>query len=194
MVFHGNAGEASDRIYYVHALEPLGYRVILHEYPGYGAREGKLDEQTLVNDACQSLQLVRESYDGPLYLIGESVGSGVGSGVVAQCAVSVDGIALITPWDNLPDLAQKLYWFLPVKWLVRDQYDNNENLKAYKGRVGVLYAENDSIIPAEHALRLYESIEADKRLWVFKGADHNSWPAWSKEHWWTELMSFLSQD
>jgi alpha-beta hydrolase superfamily lysophospholipase len=194
MVFHGNAGEASDRTYYVHALEPMGYRVILHEYPGYGARVGNLDEQSLVNDACLSLQMARDSYEGPLYLFGESVGSGVASGVIAQCPVSVDGVALITPWDNLPDLAQKLYWFLPVKWLVRDQYDNSENLKAYKGRVGVLYAGNDSIIPPEHAQRLYESIASEKRLWVFKNADHNSWPAWSNAPWWSELMHFLDQD
>ena len=38
IVFHGNAGSARDRGYYVRALEPLGYRVVIAEYPGYGAR------------------------------------------------------------------------------------------------------------------------------------------------------------
>ena len=33
VVFHGNAGSAYDRMYYVRALEPLGYRVLLAEYP-----------------------------------------------------------------------------------------------------------------------------------------------------------------
>ena len=40
IVFHGNAGTAADRIYYVNVLQPLGYRIILAEYPGYGARRG----------------------------------------------------------------------------------------------------------------------------------------------------------
>ena len=37
IVFHGNAGQAGDRGYYVQALAPLGLRVILAEYPGYVA-------------------------------------------------------------------------------------------------------------------------------------------------------------
>jgi alpha-beta hydrolase superfamily lysophospholipase len=194
VVFHGNAGEASDRIYYVQALEPLGYRVVLHEYPGYGARQGKKDEQSLVADACQTLGLVREQYSGPVYLFGESIGAGVASGVIAQCSAMVKGIALITPWDNLPDLAQHLYWFLPVKWLLRDQYDNSENLLDYEGRVAVLYAGSDSIIPPEHAQRLFDSLQSEKRLWVFEKADHNSWPAWAGAPWWAEVMQFLDQD
>jgi len=194
VVFHGNAGEASDRIYYVQALEARGYRVILHEYPGYGAREGKKDEQSLVEDACQTLKLVHEQYGGPVYLFGESIGSGVATGVVARCEAMVKGVALITPWDNLPDLAQHLYWFLPVIWLVRDRYDNSENLKAYEGRVAVLYADSDSIIPPEHAKRLYDSIQSEKRLWVFEKAGHNSWPAWSDAQWWSEVMKFLDRD
>jgi len=51
VVFHGNAGSASDRMYYVRALEPLGYRVLLAEYPKYGARAGTLGEKSLVADA-----------------------------------------------------------------------------------------------------------------------------------------------
>jgi len=47
VVFHGNAGTAADRVFYVDALAPLGYRVILAEYPGYGGRKGKPKEAVL---------------------------------------------------------------------------------------------------------------------------------------------------
>jgi alpha-beta hydrolase superfamily lysophospholipase len=194
VVFHGNAGEATDRTYYVHALQPQGYRVVLHEYPGYGAREGKMDEQSMVEDACMTLALVKEHFGGSVYLFGESIGSAVVAGVIANCPVPVAGAALITPWDNLPDLAQQLYWFLPVKWLVRDRYDNRKNLQAFSGKVAILYADSDSIIPPAHAQRLYESISAEKKLWVFENADHNSWPAWPDASWWEEVMQFLDQE
>ena len=36
IVFHGNAGTAYHRIFYVNALSPHGMRVLLAEYPGYG--------------------------------------------------------------------------------------------------------------------------------------------------------------
>ncbi len=48
IVFHGNAGSAINRIYYLQALEKLGYRVILAEYPGYGARDGFPSETTMI--------------------------------------------------------------------------------------------------------------------------------------------------
>jgi len=38
VIFHGNACSAKGRYYYIEALERLGYRVILAEYPGYGSR------------------------------------------------------------------------------------------------------------------------------------------------------------
>jgi len=41
-VFHGNAGPAAGREFYLQALAPLNYRVILAEYPGYGGRTGTL--------------------------------------------------------------------------------------------------------------------------------------------------------
>jgi hypothetical protein len=40
IIFHGNAGSARDRLYYIEPLERLGYRIILAEYPGYEARAG----------------------------------------------------------------------------------------------------------------------------------------------------------
>ena len=42
LVFHGNAGSAMDRSYYIAEIQRLGYRVVLFEYPGYGARPGPL--------------------------------------------------------------------------------------------------------------------------------------------------------
>jgi pimeloyl-ACP methyl ester carboxylesterase len=48
VIFHGNAGTAADRIYYVNTLTHLGYRVILAEYPGYGGRKGELVEEPFV--------------------------------------------------------------------------------------------------------------------------------------------------
>jgi hypothetical protein len=152
-----------------------------------------MDEQALVSDACLSVQIAKEQHPGPIYLFGESIGSGIASSVVAQCETPVQGVALITPWDNLPDLAQYHYWFLPARWLVRDRYDNSKNLQDFSGRVAVLYAQKDKIVPPEHAQRLFKSLPGDKRLWVFENAGHNSWPAWPTAQWWTEVMLFLDR-
>ena len=55
VLFHGNAGSARDRTYYLNALEPLGVRVILAEYPGYGGRDGSPSQASLVEQPVTTL-------------------------------------------------------------------------------------------------------------------------------------------
>ena len=190
VVFHGNAGSALDRMYYVRALLPLGYRVLLAEYPKYGARAGTLGEESVVSDAIATVKAVRQQFNGPLYVWGESLGCAVATAVASETSLAVDGLVLITPWKNLPDLAQSIYWFLPAKWMVKDRFDNVANLATYQNSVAVLMVDADEIIPNEHTIAFYESVRSPKRLWIFKNSGHNSWPVSPDEKWWREVTEF----
>ncbi len=191
LVFHGNAGNALDRTYYAGALNRLGYRVILAEYPAYGARAGKKGEAEFTADAAESIRLASLEFGRPIYLIGESLGCGVVCGAVAKSNVPVDGVALITPWDSIVNVARDKYWFLPVKWMLKDRYDNVANLENYQGPVAVVMAGQDGIIPNRLTQRLYDALTQPKRLWTFPEAGHNNWPSGPHETWWGEMMNFL---
>lgn len=193
LVFHGNAGAAWQRSYYVDALHPLGYRVILAEYPGYGGRPGAPSEAVLVADAQETLRRAYAEYGAPIYLWGESLGSGVTSAVAAAPAAPVAGLVLLTPWDSLPDLAQGLYPFLPVRWLLLDRYDSVHNLTGVSMPVAVVIAGRDEIIPPARAERLYDGLSAPKERWVLPDAGHNSWPIAPDLAWWREVMAFLAE-
>src|SRR5271157_1422585 len=154
IVFHGNAGTAADRSFYIKALGPLGYRVVLAEYPGYGARGGKLGEESFVKDALETLSLTHQQYGGSLFLIGESLGCGVVAAAAKDTPVKIDGIILITPWDTLLSVAKAKFPWLPVRLLMKDKYDSIGNLKGYQGRIAIIGAERDEIIPIVHATSL----------------------------------------
>ncbi len=192
IAFHGNAGSAWQRDYFIHALQPLGYRVILAEYPGYGGRSGEINETALVRDAKDTIKQAREAFNAPIYLLGESMGCGVAAAAAASPDISTAGLILITPWDSLPDLAQSLYWYLPARMLTRDRFDSVLNLQSYDYPVAVAIAQNDEVIPGKHSLRLYHALRAPKRLWQFQGAGHNSWPTQPNAPWWREAMDFVS--
>jgi hypothetical protein len=192
VVFHGNAGAAWDREYFVSWLVPLGYRVVLAEYPGYGGRGGKMGERAFVADALETVAQAYQEFGGPLYLCGESLGCGVAAGVAARAPVPVAGAILITPWDNLPALAQELYRFLPARRLLRDTYDNARNLEGFPSRVAVAVAEHDEIVPKTHGIRLYERLLGEKRLYMIQGAGHNTWQSRIGTDWWREVMAFVS--
>jgi uncharacterized protein len=192
LIFHGNAGSAADRTYYVAALAPLGYRVILCEYPGYGAKAGRPNEGSLVMEARQATRDALARFGPPVYVWGESLGCGVASALAGDGTLAIEGVVLLTPWDTLPDLAQSKFPFLPARWIMRDRYDNIRQLKGFGGKVAVIMAGRDEIIPNRYTKRLYDAIEGDKRLWVFPDSGHNDWPASPGLEWWREVMDFLS--
>jgi pimeloyl-ACP methyl ester carboxylesterase len=191
IVFHGNAGHAGHRALYATALTPLGLRVILAEYPGYGPRDGAVGEQNLVADAEQTIALAHRLYGAPLLLIGESLGAGVVAAAAARQRDKTAGLLLITPWDQLEHIAAHHYPWLPVKWLLRDRYDSVTHLAAFGRPVVVAVAEKDSIVPSRFGVALYETLADPKRLTVFKAAGHNDWVTVVDITWWRETIAFL---
>jgi uncharacterized protein len=188
---HGNAGSALDWTDFRQSATPLGYRLILLEYPGYGARPGSPGEAALVADAARSVELARAQFGQPLFLFGESLGSGVAAATVATAGKHLDGVSLATPWDDLPHVAQKTLWFLPVKWLLRDRFDSVRNLANYPGPLAVIMAGHDELIPAECTQALYASFEGRKQLWTLRHATHNGWHDFTNQEWWRSVMLFL---
>jgi len=193
VVFHGNAGAAHDRGFYVHALAWHRFRVIVAEYPGYGGREGAFSEATLIKDALATLRLAHQQYGGPIFLWGESLGCGVAAAAVKQTEVPIKGVVLFLPWDSLPEVAQTHYWYLPARWLVLDRYDSIENLRGFTGNVAVILAGNDEVIPVRHGQRLYDALATRKKLWLFEGARHNEMPLAPNLRWWWEVTTFIAQ-
>jgi len=192
IVFHGNAGTAADRTYYVQALEPLGYRVILAEYPGYGARAGALGEKSFVGDAKETVRIAHKRYGNPLFLLGESLGCGVVAAIAKEAPENINGLILITPWDSLLSISKSQFPWIPVRFFMKDTYDNIGNLKDYQGKIAIAAAERDDVIPMRHATALYQSLQESKKMWVMKGVGHNDWPRVTGQSWWQEIMGFVS--
>ena len=105
IVFHGNAGYALNRLYYPAALNRLDYRVLLAEYPGYGARSGKAGEPQFTADAVETIRLVATEFGPPIFLLGESLGCGFACAALVDTNATFQGVDLITPWYTLPNLS-----------------------------------------------------------------------------------------
>ena len=191
VVFHGNAGHAGHRGFYAAALAPLGLRVILAEYPGYGPRRGDLGEASLVADAALTIDRAQRQYGPPLLVVGESLGAGVAAAAAARQREQVAGVLLITPWDRLENVAAFHYPWLPVGWLLRDRYDSAAHLAHFGRPVAVVVAERDDIVPARFGKALFDSLVEPKRLWLLDGAGHNDWARRVDAAWWARAVDWL---
>lgn len=191
ILFHGNAGAAVHRLFYVKALARQHFRVLLAEYPGYGGRPGAPAEATLVEDAKATMQLAYSQFGPPLYVWGESLGCGVAAAAVRQAEVPIAGLVLFLPWDSLANVAASHYPWVPVRWLLRDRYDSVTNLQDFKGPIAVVLAGEDEVIPVHHGKQLYAQLSTTKKLWVMPGAGHNTMPVGADQSWWREVAVFL---
>jgi pimeloyl-ACP methyl ester carboxylesterase len=193
LVFHGNAGHALHRNYYVNGLVALhaGWEVYIFEYPGYGARPGSPSEAAIKSSAERALRLLLSRDSRPLYILGESLGSGVASYLAGTFPSQVAGLLLVTPFSSLVDVAAHHFRFLPVRALLSERYDSTAALSGYAGPVAFLLAGQDEVVPKALGRRLHDHYPGRKWLREIPGAGHNTLPLYPGAEWWQQASDFL---
>lgn len=190
LVFHGNAGYALHRLYLA-ALPPGDWQVMLFEYPGYGARDGSPSEATIREAALAALDSLAGPGEPPLFLAGESLGTGVACWLASQRPALVAGLLLITPMTTLVDVAARLYPLLPVSLFMTERYDSLTALRSYAGPAAFVIAGRDEIVPPKQSRALYANYAGPKRLWEQPDASHNTLDF--RQSWWAPVVEFLGR-
>jgi hypothetical protein len=172
LMMHGNAGQAADRDYVLSRMSDQDSLYVL-EYPGYGFREGNPSMESMNQAASEAYQLLRmRNQNIPVCVLGESIGSGPAC-TLAREKVAPDKIVLVVPFDSLASVASRQFFFLPVRLMLRDAWDNVAVLRHYAGPVEIFGATDDAIIPVEHAKALARQIHNAHFIAIPGG--HNDW-------------------
>lgn len=188
LILHGNAGSAVDRTGYADAIQmaaPLD--VFILEYPGYGDRPGSPSQKTLFRAGDHAMELLDR--ERPIYLLGESLGTGVASYLAGRWATNVTGVLLIAPFNNLTVVGQHHMPIFPVRWMLRDRFPSEKHLRQYQGPLAVILATQDRVVPAKFGRRLYENYPGRKRLWESDETSHDTIHDQTPEFW-RELIEF----
>jgi fermentation-respiration switch protein FrsA (DUF1100 family) len=189
LIVHGNAGSALDRADFVRGLqcaEPIN--IFILEYPGYGDRTGKPSQTSLLQAATEAFELLTNS--GSIYVVGESLGTGVAAYLAGTFPEGVSGLLLFCPFNNLTEVARyHTMRLLPVNLMLRDRFPSDQWLQSYGGPVGILLAVEDRVVPARFGRRLYDGYRGPKKLWEIPGAGHNDVFV-RPEDWWREVFDF----
>ena len=180
-----NPGQAQALVYFGGNSEPVQvnrerfarwfprHTVYLVAYRGFGASEGAPTEAGITGDALALYDHVEQQHPGAhIDVIGRSLGSGVAAHVAAKRPVR--RLALVTPYDTLADLGQAYYRWLPIRLLARDRYDSISHLSGYTGRLLVVRAGLDKVIPAANTQRLIDSLPRPPQVLELRSADHSN--------------------
>ncbi len=190
--FHGNGGWSIHRLAYANVFIQRGFRVFLYEYPGYGGRPGRPSEAAIVPDAQAVVRALDQAGYGPIYVWGESLGSGVAAAVCGDPEFPVSGLVLLTPWDRIANVGASIYPYLPVRLLMIDKYDSIANLAKFRHPVCVVYSDQDEVIPPPLALNLIQHLPPTTKVIRHANAGHEDWPASPELTWWDEALDFIA--
>jgi pimeloyl-ACP methyl ester carboxylesterase len=192
LVFHGNAGWAGDRLYYVAPLVRRGWRVVLAEYPGYGARAGDATVENLLASTNRDVEAALHAWPGgQLVLVGESLGAGLVAQHAKRYGARVAGLVLVTPWDSLRAVAKMHYGWLPVDLLLAHPLDSVAALQGYTRPVSILVAGRDEIVGADGGRSLAAAIDG-ATLIELPDAGHNDWLLAMGDAQWDALLTPMS--
>ncbi len=172
----------ADQIQQVAALD-----VYLLEYPGYADRPGSPSQPVLFQAADEAMRLLATNQ--PVYVLGESLGTGVAAHLAGTFPDQVAGLILLSPYNRLTGVAQRRMPWLPVGLLLLDRFPAEDYLRQYHGPVGISVDGGDNIVPEAFGRRLYDGYAGPKRLWSFPHGGHiaiDEAPA----QFWTEVLDF----
>lgn len=168
--FHGNGGALNLRVDRFQRIIAQGYGLLALSYRGYGGSTGSPTEAGLIADARAAYAFAVERYPGRIALWGESLGTGVAVALAAEKPVT--HLILDAPYTSTVDVAADLYWFLPVRLLMKDQYRSDLRIKQVKAPVLILHGDADTIIPIRYGERLLAMVPGEKRMVRFKDGWH----------------------
>ncbi|MGY0504490.1 alpha/beta hydrolase [Luteimonas sp. e5] len=161
----------------------------LPAYRGYGASDGEPARDALLADALALHDEVARRHPGQrISVVGRSLGSGIAAHVASQRPI--DRLVLVTPYDRMRHLARLHMPWLPVRWLLREDYDSAGWLHDARMPILVIRAEHDHVVPAASTDALLHALpKAQLTEVTVPGSDHDS----VSEHpvWHAALSEFL---
>lgn len=194
LISHGNAGNLSHRLDLMSRLYRHGFSVFMYDYRGYGRSEGSPSEEGVYLDgraAYDHLTRVEGVDPSRIILFGSSLGGAVAVDLATQREAA--GLILEATFSSGKELAQTLYPFLPVKLLMKSEYDSIGKIREIRIPLLVIHGSRDSIVPIELARDLYDAANEPKRFYVIENADHNDTYFVGGEVYFNELKLFAQQ-
>ncbi len=190
---HGNAGNISHRLQSIHIFNRLNMDVFIFDYRGYGRSEATPSEQGTYLDAeaaWSHLTQLRNIPAEKIVIFGRSLGGAIAAHLAQD---HTPGAVIIeSSFTSVPDIAAKMYPFMPVRLLCRFDYNTLESVQQLDCPMLVVHSRADEMIPFDHGRRIFEAAKEPKSFLEINGS-HNDGFLLTPEAYLQTLERFLTK-
>lgn len=176
---HGNAQNISSHILNIAWLPEAGYNVFTLDYRGFGQSTGDPDLEGALHDVETGLRWLADTPkrgDQPVYLLGQSLGGGLGVALASEWTrrgetPALTGVILDGTFSGFRAIAREklaAFWLtwafqIPLSWTVPAEYEGSDRIAAISPvPVLVIHSVRDQIIPFHHGRELFEAAREPK--------------------------------
>lgn len=148
------------------------HTVYLVNYRGYGGSTGAPTEQGLYHDAQIIFDKIAPQYKS-IAVIGRSLGTGVATYLAS--IKNIDKLILVTPYDSVEHIAQDIYPFYPISYLLLDKYNSVDRIENIKAKTLVILAQYDEVIAEKYSNALIMKFpQSQLKVTTISGTGHNN--------------------
>jgi uncharacterized protein len=173
LYFHGNGDFLAGFFGRFRDLIADGAGVVALSYRGYAGSSGQPSERGLLQDADAAYAFTTARYGGDKIVVwGFSLGTGVAVALAAEQRVGK--LILEAPYTSTVDVAASIFWFMPVRLLMRDRFQSDERIARIKVPLLVMQGANDPAIPIVLGQRLFTLAHEPKQFVRFPEGGHDN--------------------
>ena len=173
LFFHGNAGNISHRLDSIAIFNRMNLDVFIFDYRGYGQSQGRVSETGTYLDAEAAwfyLVETRAIDADEIIVFGRSLGASIAAWLASRHRPAA--LILESSFSSVPSMAQRLYPFLPIKWLASFSYDTRQYVSRIECPLLVAHSKDDEIIPYAEGRLVFDAAPASKQFLDMRGG-HN---------------------
>ncbi len=174
LYFHGNGAGLIERGERMAKYQARGFGFFIAAYRSYAGSSGSPSERALISDARLAYEFLLKTGVRPenIVLFGESLGTGVAIQLAAT--VKVGAVILESPFTSAVDVGSLKYPFLPVRYLLKDQYRSSQFIGKVKAPVMVVHGGLDQVIPSDMGKKLFELANKPKEFLFLPQGGHSN--------------------
>ncbi|WP_430408318.1 alpha/beta hydrolase [Kordia sp.] len=172
--FHGNAQTLE---YWGKWAEELSkryqYDVVLMDYRGFGKSTGKRSFDAMLADGMLFYDYCKTKFpEEQITIFGRSLGGAFATHVATK--TNSKRLVLESTFTSVYEIASKRFWFLPLNWLLKYPFQNDQNIQQISIPTYFIHGTEDAVVPYEHGKTLYEkSGSGTKKLYTIQNGMHN---------------------
>lgn len=181
LFFHGNGETVADYDTIGPQFNEVGINFLVCDYRGYGWSESSPTVSLMLADAAAIFDQVKktqtaENGDGPLFIMGRSLGSACAIDLAAANDSEIKGLILDSGFGDTLPLAATL-GIIPDRYGLSEEdcFNNLEKISRVTKPTYILHGARDQLIAPTEGEKLQAASGArSKEFQIVPGADHNS--------------------